>query len=247
MKIPIWVFGFKKDMPVDDWYRDISYIILGYFDKISKRDKTILSEAGLGIEPSWYSYICRAEILYGNGIFFFEVETDEWGAKDRGICPFDTGGLWCGNIKTTPELITDQDKITFFEKHDSELNNWSTFFYDYIKNNYTDISEYIMGSPPDLGTGIEEIIKENPPNIDIAWTWEGRVPRSKIKSKTKLIRFYCSNDKLIHMIRSISSFLFLTLKEKEILIKWLKTSTIVCKLPKSATSTATDDLIKRGL
>ena len=122
-KVPPWVFGFKKDANRYDLYQDIAFIILGNFEGIPRRENTSLTEDGLGIIPSLYSYIGRSDSLYCNGIFFFEVDAVGWEPNERGICPFDTGGIWHGHIETSPLLTTETEKINFFEEYDKPLNN----------------------------------------------------------------------------------------------------------------------------
>ena len=202
---------------------------------------------GLEIVPSWYSYIGRADVIYGNGIFFFEVDTLNWEPNDRGACPFDTGGIWWEHIETSPALSDDNQKKAFWEKYDIPLHLWFDAFTEYIHKNYSDYSEYVKGEPPDIGQGIESIIKSTPPNTDLAWTWEGRVPKDKINNRLKVASLYCSSEKQIHIMRGISALPSLALKEKETAIKWVKSATTWCDIAKSPVSIASEDLISRGI
>lgn len=247
--VPPWVFGFKNEVSTSDWYRDLAFVILGKFDGIPRRPATISAESGFEIVPSWYSYIGRAEVIYGNGIFFFQVGTSNWESDDRGVCPFDSGGIWWGHIETNPKLPDNNQKKkkAFFEEYEIPLNKWFDSFRKYIVKNYSDYSKYVKGDPPDIHHGIESIIKTTPPNTDLAWTWEGRVAKDKAASKLKVAGLYCSEEKQIHIMRGISDLDSLILKEKETALRWVKSSTIWCEITESPVSKASQDIISKGL
>lgn len=255
MRLPIWTYGFKNDnykkykikMSIP---RDVAFILLDSVEKIPQRPKTIVAEKGLGIKPSFYFFINRATIHYGNGVFFFDVDKDGWGENERGVCPFDSGGVWVGRVYTNPAMVFSRKQFQnkkrreFFCKYDRILNDWVVSFNSYIQTNYNDIKTYIEGKPPDRGDGVKEVIKATPPNYDRAWTWEGRIPRDKLKGKAKPFRYYCSNWGLVNIKRSIEEFKFLNLREKILIKKWLKKSTVECEIPNNPISKANEYLKK---
>ena len=128
----------------------------------------------------------------------------------------------------------------------ASLNNWPDFFKDYIVRNYSDYLKYLNGEPPDLGEGVESLIKTTPPNYVIAWTWEGRVPKGNIKKKLRITNFFLSDEKMKHSFISIQNLASLNLKEKETVIRWMKTSTTWCDNSIETTYKA-NDLISRGI
>lgn len=148
VSFPAWVFGFKNRINADDWYRDVAYIILGNFESIPRRPNTTIAESGLGIRASWYSYIAKAVALYGNGLFFLQIDPARYGLGDGGICPFDSGGIWWGHIETNPRLITEIEKREFFYTYNKPLSEWPDHFRAYVHANYFSFSNYVHGEPP---------------------------------------------------------------------------------------------------
>jgi hypothetical protein len=137
---PLWVYGLRAPKPTDDfteedWAEKVAMIILGDFEEIGKTESTSDSEVGLGIPRSWYWFIARTELVFGKGIFLFDVRTTSYQATDGGACPFDTGGLWLGFIITDPPLADVDDKHKFFHRYRVDPNLWAITFSEYIKSN----------------------------------------------------------------------------------------------------------------
>ncbi|MFC1724265.1 hypothetical protein ACFL4T_01470 [candidate division KSB1 bacterium] len=243
--IPPWVFGLKENLILTDWYRDVAFIILKKYEKIPRRPRTEEAEIGLSIPPSWYSYIGRAAERYGNGIFFFKVETDKWDSDQRGVCPFDTGGLWHGKIKLSIQLDSRDEKVDFFNLYDKLLKNWDNHFREYINLNYNTYNNYVNGFPPDINNGVVEIDEEN--NDSIAWTWEGRIEKELFSANSEVTDFFCSDEKFYHLEEDIKALPILRLDEKEKLTEWLiNYSTVSYAFDKGPTQLACEKSISIG-
>lgn len=241
---PPWIFGFQNIIIQRNQFRDIACVILNLFNDIPCRSKTLEAETGLGIPNSFYSYIGRANLLYGNGLFFLNIETDGWEESDKGICPFDSGGLWFDYIYTEPVLSSETDKRLFFNKYDNPLNNWDLVFNNYMKSNYSDYKKYIEGFPPDISNGCVEIIKTKN-NQENAWTWEGRIDKKRIdEDRLEVTKFYCSLDKLELLNLEVNRMPNLNLDQKVKIKKYLKTKSVPCNFPESPIYRATKDLLK---
>lgn len=104
-----------------------------------------------------------------------------------------------------------------------------------------------MASPPDKGDGIPQIIKTNPPNCDIAWTWEGRVEKEKMNLGSQVKAFFCSVEKKIHIARSIINLPHFNLREKENVIRGLNSLTIWCDISESPVLAASKHIIDQGI
>jgi hypothetical protein len=223
---PPWIFGFSVDAPTSNWYRDIGFVILERYDDIPRRPNTEKSEKALGISPSWYSYIGRPDDLYGNGIFFFDVAID-WPLSERGVCPFDTGGLWHDRINFDPPL-SPAHKLALFNLYDNPLLDWDSLFRKYLVLNYARYANYLEGAIPDKGEGVKEINKIR--NQAVAWTWEGRAPKKIFPNHSNVSKFFCSEEKLELLLNEIEKPGTFDLLESEDIIDWLISSTAKCDL-----------------
>lgn len=235
---PFWVYGLRMPKPTDDftkedWAEKIAMIILGDFEEIGKTKSTSDSEVGLGIPRSWYWFIARTELVFGNGTFLFDVRTTSYQATDGGACPFDTGGLWFGFIITDPPLANVDDIRKFFHQYKVDLNLWATTFKDYVGSNYVDYAAYVGGKPPDKGQGVPDIVK-GPPNTTRAWAWEGWIERSLVNEKMTLVQFITTGEKNKHFLQWLYKYGKYNMKQKKYIQKWLKQNRMVAVLPKSA-------------
>jgi len=235
-----WTHGFKPDNTGERWYHDVALIMLEKYDKIERRVKTSESETSLAIPTSMYFYLATANELYGNGVFFFSVPTD-WELNEKGISPFDTGGLRARKIKTDPPLADDELEQLFYQ-HNYPLNSWHTRFSSYITQNYDSILSYIWGEAPSLG--VCPIIKTTD-NKSLAWAWEGRIRKEILKERVKVQHFYCNIETSKFLIREVPP-LELSREDWSAALNLLKSMVTVCAEDTSPTLIASYDLA-RGL
>lgn len=141
-----WISGLRDDGTNDDWARHVSLLVLGDFHAIPQGPRTIQAEAGLGIPASKYWYVGRSEKKFGHGVFWCEASTS-WTPDERGVCPFDTGGLWHDRIRTTAPL-SDDSKKSLFETHDRNLVGWDVAIRTILKSQYISFADYVRGQPP---------------------------------------------------------------------------------------------------
>jgi len=186
-KVP-WVSGLKPRHAYDRWSKAVADILLDLFDSVGKFDTTLEAEAGLGLPPSWYWFVARTDDSYGFTVFFWSSHGTVWRSDHRGICPFDTGGLWHGHVHLTPEVVDPAAKRAFFERHDQGLADWQVAFATYLANNYGSFADYVNGKPP--GVGIPEIRPDS--NGPLAWSWEARLDRTEVSGRVVVSRLYCS-------------------------------------------------------
>ena len=194
-----WIHGLKHPLKPRkesqmDW-REITKIIFlkKNVSEISPGKSTKEAERGLDIPRSYYWYVHRAPHLYGYMVFCWEpdnISPDIGG----GVCPFDTGGLWCGCINTNPPLNTASEKLVFFRRRRRDLRLWYEEFVDYLERNYDKVSGYIKGEKP--RSDLREITTANANNTfpDLGWTWEVHVICNCVPKVAKLIKVYCNYE-----------------------------------------------------
>ena len=249
---PLWVYGLRTPSRPSDveeeesrWRLTVALVILDQFEKVDQGEKTMETEAGLGIPPSWYWFVSQANTYFGNGVFFFLVETEGWSDNDRGVCPFDTGGLWHNKISTYPPIDpSDKDsKRTLFARYDRRLKLWDVSFKDYVYQNYYRVTEYIEGKAPTKGSGVAEIVK-GPPNSSFAWTWEGRVERVNIAEKAKIVKLYCQEQAKSAFLNWLEEErVHFGLPQKKSITAWIQRNCTPCGFGESPAEIATRALI----
>ncbi len=248
-KEPLWVHGLRSEIddPArenEEWQEVVTKIILGNLEGIISDAGTNEAEIGLGISPSFYWFIARTEEAYGGGIFFDFVDPETCKGIDGGVCPFDTGGLWKGYIKTDPPFDNDDERREFFSKNNTPLDSWSKNFRDYINENYSRFDDYVEGKAPI--TGIIEI-RDDGFNKPRAWTWEGRIVLSQVKGKARKIFFLCSDEKRRRFDEWLANEKKIELKEKIFLKRWIKNNFSSAKGDESPIYTVSEILKELGI
>ena len=185
-----WVSGLKPGHAFDRSSRAIADILLEKIELFGKSEKTAQAEAGLGLHPSWYWFVARTDDTYGFAVFFWTSTDELWYADERGICPFDSGGLWHGHVLLTPPLLTAAEKQAFFELHDRPLLGWNERFVEYLATNYDTFADYVNGLAPK--SGIHEIRKDA--NGPLAWSWEARLQRTDVPGRVVVSRLFCRGE-----------------------------------------------------
>ena len=184
-----WVHGFRPPNG-DRWMERLADLVLGRTQNLDTGDSTREAERELGIAPSFYCYVGRSEGAFGWAILLFDVETERVRDDDRGICPFDTGGLWHQFIRCRTSLSNDERRA-LFAKHDRKLREWPTAVVEYLSANYGQVVDYITGKPP--REPVEEFLPQ-PANSSRAWTWEGRARREQAMELLIAKELYWSAD-----------------------------------------------------
>jgi len=121
-----WVHGLRPGSSGVEWRRAIAAIILGQLEALPAGRKTLEAEAGLGLDPSWYWYVARTDSAFGHGVFFWRAQDQGWPDGARGVCPFDTGGLWQGHVRTASPTPTPEARRALVAASDRVLESWTT-------------------------------------------------------------------------------------------------------------------------
>jgi len=240
--IPPWVFGLRPKLKYKQWQEVLANLLLGKFSLIGKGDNTIISETGLGLSPCWYWYIAKADDAFGHVISFWEARTNEWPEDEMGISPFDSGGIWHGHIKTSPQLRESTEKVAFFLKHDKKLLSWDRTFQSYIEVNYDVHSDYIEGHKiPKIG--VPEILNISS-NTSQAWTWEAHVKLDSINRYVDIIKIFIDNNDRNSFLEWIEDSRAFEHAVKIRLTKWMMSENcVVCNKPKTPYELAVKSLI----
>ena len=176
----------------DRLWRRTSEALLSRWPKPSPSPATVRAEEGLGILGSpYYFYVMRAHRTFGYVVFLFaETETNLGMPPDaRGATPFDTGGLWLGEIHP---VKGKGPKLDLFASEEVTLDCWRPQFLSYMNRNYSDAVDYVDGKPPTPGiAGVTCLATENEAR---AWTWEVRYPSGLASSRLRLDRAYMHRD-----------------------------------------------------
>lgn len=225
-----WVFGLRPRYHYEKWLRAVASIIVGRLDYLGQTQRTIEAQSGLGLEPSWYWYIARTKESFGHAVFLWDVEGLDWEAGTRGVCPFDTGGLWHGYIATVPHLANADDKRAFFHKNDHELSMWPNTVTNYLVGNYPTIADYVVGLSP--RGGVPEILKSLP-NTSLAWTWEGRLLRQHITGKVTLQRVFCTGEDKDYFLSWVGHSREYDLPTKKKMTTWIQQNASTCQISES--------------
>lgn len=228
-RLPPWVFGLRPQANLKKggkkWQEVVALLILGDLHLVPPSESTTLAETGLGISPSWYWYVARTENVFGRMLSFWSPATSTWVADERGVCPFDTGGLWHGFIRTNPVLVEGAQKKALFSRYDLVLSDWEPKFRLYLQENYSTAQDYIHGRCP---TKRPTEILPDPENASRAWTWEVRVRRDTAKGRVALERFYClkeDKDAFQEWLIDTKNF---DLPTKKWIASWIEDHTVLC-------------------
>ena len=136
---------------------------------------------GIVGEPLYF-FAMRSERAFGLVVFALRLNVQ----PDPTVCgatPFDSGGMWTGQVRTVPALNGLQ-KRQLFRKNDTPLATFPHAFEAYTHANYSTMRDYVEGKPPSKGT---PPITPSYPNSSRAWTWEVRIPRGVASSWAELV------------------------------------------------------------
>jgi len=243
--IPPWVFGLRPQYKYENknWRYVLASLLLGDFSVIEKGNKTIESERGLGLPSCWYWYIGNANEAFGHVISFWQATTSEWAEDEKGLSPFDSGGLWHNHIATSPPLDDNVKKITFFKKHDQHLRSWHEKIHSYIVRNYDSHSDYIDShNAPKHGT---QGIINAPPNDGQAWTWEAHVDINSIDGKIDISKVFITSSDRDNFLEWIEESREFQSPIKIRLTKWMMSEgCVACPLESTPYGVARQNLIK---
>lgn len=175
----------------DRLWRRISDALRSRWPKPSPSLGTARTEEGLGILGSpYYFYVMRAHKTFGYVVFLFEeIETNAMPSDARGATPFDTGGLWLGEIHP---VKGKGPKLGLFASEEVTLQCWRPKFLSYMNHNYSVAVDYVDGKPPT--PGIAGVTCQTAANEARAWTWEVRYPSGLASSRLRLDRAYMHRD-----------------------------------------------------
>ncbi len=259
---PLWVHGFRTTKPdstrsADVWRQLVSLIVLRKFVDIPAGKATEEAEKGLGIEPSFYWFVGSSKHYYGNGVFLCNVMNEGWNNEDRGISPFDSGGVWHKKTRTVPPSLfnNESDRKRFFDRHNHSLNGWIGTFSGYIQSNYGTFDAYVCGRLPDKGDGIPEIVGayrlvgvDKITEADsLAWTWEGCAKKGWNDDQITWTLFLCYEEQL----RTYKDWLVknrtLLPSEKKRILTWLKGNSESCDKKESPVIKAQRVVLRTGI
>jgi hypothetical protein len=223
-KEPLWVHGLRSERndpgsKNEEWEEVVTKMILGNLEGVISEASKNEAEMGFGISPSFYWFISRTDEAYGGGIFFDFVDPEICEGINGGVCPFDTGGLWKGYIKTNPPLDNDAKRRDFFLKNDTPIHLWAKTFRDYINENYSRFVDYVDGKAPKKGI---PGIRDDGFNKPRAWTWEGRMVLNMVEEKRKKVLFLGTKGQQIGFEDWIKKRKNISLEDKLLLKKWIK-------------------------
>ena len=197
MKSTLLVHGLRNESVshIDDedslWHR-LANVLLSHWPEPEPLHTTVKAEEGLGIPGSpYYFYVMRSHKAFGYIVFLFEEaqSSASMSADTKGATPFDTGGLWLGEIHP----VDDKDKSrSIFTREEVPLKSWRKEFLSYMDRNYTNARDYITGRPP--AHGIDGIANNAQENETRAWTWEVRYPFRLASSWLRLEHAYMHSD-----------------------------------------------------
>ncbi len=180
----------RSDSP--RWETLVTDIILSKWPTPQRTPATVRAEAGLGIvDTPYYFYAMRTHRDYGLVVFVLkQVDDIHETPPRRGATPFDTGGLWHGTVKTSPELDS-AGRGALFREADTPLHLWPAAFSRYLRDNYSRVVDYISGTPP--LHPIDPILGR-PSNESRAWTWEVRYSPTLAAQHLKVATAFMRED-----------------------------------------------------
>jgi hypothetical protein len=228
-RLPPWVFGLRPQVNLKAggkrWQEVVALLVLGDLHLVPPSETTTAAETGLGIPPSWYWYVARTETAFGRTLSFWSTAVDPWLADERGVCPFDTGGLWHGFIKTKPPLANGAKKKELFGRYDLILSGWGPKFHLYLRESYTAPEDYVHGQCPTKR--LPEILPV-PENSSRAWTWEARVRRDATKGRVLLERLYCLEEDKLAFLEWLVEEASFDLPAKKAITSWIEEHAVLC-------------------
>ena len=193
MSTPVLVTGIREwSRESACWCESMTNIIRKDWSPRWRSPRTRQAEDGLGIRGTpHYFYAMRTEREFGFAVFLFrETRSAKWPEGTDGATPFDSGGLWHGQVRTSHAVGLPEIQ-GIFQSRQKPLTSWTPAFHEYIATNYRSMDEYIKGDHPSTGT---EPIIPGPPNTSRAWTWEVRIPGALMNEGVELLRGFLSED-----------------------------------------------------
>lgn len=232
-KTPPWIFGFRSEHTFDpyEWMPALACLLLGKFSAIQKGDKTIAAEAGFGLPPCWYWYIARPEKNYSTMVSFWQATTTVWEKSEKGVSPFDSGGIWHDKTDILPELSTNDKKKAFFQTYNFPLLTWEKTFQEYLIKNYENYNQYINGDAPKIGA--KEVVK-NGKNNAMAWTWEAHVDNGRIHNNIFPTTLFCTDAQRDRFLLWIEDSEDYDIPEQKWLTEWMTEHCAICDYPLKA-------------
>lgn len=186
---PAWVHGIKRktaEQYVDFFHRHVLAIIRSRSIEIPHAASLTDTEKSLGIPPSMYWYIGRADDLYGEVVFLCHANTTNSDPQQEGMCPFDSGGMWSGRIHTNPLYEPmSKERHEVFWRFNTSLLDWDKLFLSHIQSYYSVPSHYVLGHPPNSMPTDFAVVCSQPPNHSVAWTWEVHVACERADTRVR--------------------------------------------------------------
>lgn len=191
--VPPWFSGPKPHYRPEVWTVFVSRVLLG--TPLEPTAKTAKTESGLGIKTSRYWFIGRADASRGQFLFRWRATVDDWPAEELGVTPFDTGGLFTGELSTKLKLSeTEIRKV--FSNYSKPLKGWLGEFAHHLSQHYDSPVNYIGGKIIPR-PGLPEIDYEKAlqkQDCALAWTWEACVDRDIFHHYVRLTALLFNDD-----------------------------------------------------
>lgn len=246
----ILVHGLRRRRvgPGGGWFERMTDALVGRWPMPIASARTQRAEHGLGVSGKpYYFYSLRAEGNFGLVVFLLgEVEGVEWPPGAKGATPFDSGGLWFGDIVTDPPL-NESGRRGFFETHDVALADWRAAFRTYIDTRYKAITDYIRGTVAVTGTpqrNSRPAVVMGAPNEPRAWTWEVRVPHQLIARRLEVRAVCISEENRDRYLGWLWDHSPLTTSESSRIEKWIQDHAIVPSPGESETDRVEEWLVR---
>jgi len=180
MPIP-WIHGLKTrtDDAVDrfEWQYVAALTGPGNYAHVQPSERTEAAERGLGLCRSTYWFIGRVASARAGVVFTCACDgTCE--PEHKGVTPFDSGGLWHGEMVFDREL-PEPERRGVFDRHNWSLAGWQDRFLGFAR------TAFVEHDPPDgwwhayvQGKKPTTVVVDEPFSTDqhpLAWTWEGHL------------------------------------------------------------------------
>lgn len=217
--IASWVTGVRPKLPEGNWVRLTVNLIQLRFDRMGKHGDTSEAEKALGLPKSAYWFVLRPERAFGRTVFLFRPALDGLDEDERGLLPFDSGGLVAGYIRTLPDLTDRESMRAFVDAEVHPLAHWPMVFTKYVEANYNALISYVKGDPPSTGT--PPIVNKSPPNESRAWDWEVHINLDRAAERTELLLVFMKTEDLDYLYESIHDSSAFSENDRDQLFKWL--------------------------
>lgn len=134
------------------------------------------AECGLHLRECVYLYVGRCQPEFSDSAICY-VDPD---SCDADVSPFDTGGIWFGDIPTDPAIDGADDARAFLSRYTYKHDAYLAQFRAWVDECYDAPADYIAGEKPS---------RPHAETIDLeatcdarAWTWEMRIPKIEFPS-----------------------------------------------------------------